>query len=239
VRARARYSKTGKLRFVSAIDLGRVWERSLRRADLPIAYSEGFSPHPKVSFPDALPLGYASTGEYVELTFTAAVDLDALVARLNEAFPPGIAVLAAATVDEGAPRLAKWLAASLWQVDYPLDCDPSELAGAVEQARAASELPVERERKGEITHEDLRPVLHEITNDDRTVRAVLHHTQPPLRPSEVHAALAGLAGSLPEPTLVTRVAQGQPADGGLIEALSGDLLPTARSAAQANRKRAS
>ena len=59
MRLRVRYRKQGRLRFIGAIDVGRVWERALRRADLPIAYSEGFSPHPKVSFTDALPLGYA------------------------------------------------------------------------------------------------------------------------------------------------------------------------------------
>src|SRR5690606_33621749 len=58
MRVRARYAKEGRLRFGSAIDLGRIWERALRKADLPIGYSEGFTPHPKVSFPDALPLGY-------------------------------------------------------------------------------------------------------------------------------------------------------------------------------------
>ena len=75
MRVRARYAKEGRLRFISAIDLGRVWERALRKADLPIGYSEGFTPHPKVSFPDALALGYASTGEYVELTFEVPVDV--------------------------------------------------------------------------------------------------------------------------------------------------------------------
>src|SRR5690606_15725343 len=95
MRVRARYTKSGKLRFISAIDLGRVWERSLRLADLPIAYSEGCSPHPKVSFPDALPLGYASTGEYAELTFAAPVVLDTAVKALNAAFPAGLEILLA------------------------------------------------------------------------------------------------------------------------------------------------
>ena len=101
---------------MSAIDLGRLWERALRKADLPIAYSEGFSPHPKVSFPDALPLGYASSGEYAELTFAAPVALDDAVAALNAALPDGLAVLAATEVAEGTTRLSKWLAASVWDL---------------------------------------------------------------------------------------------------------------------------
>jgi hypothetical protein len=70
-RYRIRWTKEGRTRFVSARDLTSVWERALRRVDLPIAYSEGFTPHAKVSFPDALPVGYGSTGEYAELTFAA------------------------------------------------------------------------------------------------------------------------------------------------------------------------
>jgi radical SAM-linked protein len=89
MRVRARYAKTGKLRFISAIDLGRVWERALRKADLPIAYSEGFSPHPKVSFAEALPLGYASVGEYAELTFATALPVDPAMAPRNAAVPEG------------------------------------------------------------------------------------------------------------------------------------------------------
>jgi radical SAM-linked protein len=224
---RGRYTKTGKLRFVSAIDLGRIWERALRRADLPIAYSEGFTPHPKVSFPDALPLGYASTGEYVELTFAVPVDVERLTATVNPAFPDGIALISAVAVPAGKSRLAKLLRASLWQLDYPQAAAPAGLAQALSAAMAADRLRVERERKGEVSTVDLRPTIHDLFQTDRTVRAVLHHSEPQCRPSELHQALAGLVGGLPEPSLVTRVAQGQPADSGLSEALSGDLVTTA------------
>jgi radical SAM-linked protein len=229
-RVRARYAKTGKLRFVSAIDLGRVWERSLRRADLPIAYSEGFSPHPKVSFPDALPLGYASTGEYVELIFAGPVEVAPAMAALNAAFPAGARILDAVPVEEGAPKLSKWLRASLWHLQYPAAVDPTVLARAVDAARAADALPVDRERKGDVIRVDLRPALHDISSDGHQVAAVLHHVEPPVRPTEVHLALAAALGApvvdLEDPALVTRVAQGAPAPGGLTEALSGTLLPT-------------
>jgi radical SAM-linked protein len=239
-RVRARYVKTGKLRFISAIDLGRVWERALRRADLPIAYSEGFSPHPKISFPDALPLGYASTGEYVELTFGVPVDVGELAATLNPALPDGVDILDAVAAPAGVRRLGTLLQASLWQQDYPDGTEPAVLARAVAAASAANRLPVERERKGEVTTIDLRPSIHDLFHTDRTVRAVLHHTEPLSRPSELHQALAGLAGGLPEPALVTRVAQGQPVPSGLREALRRDLVTTApEPGAVQTRKRAS
>ena len=235
-RVRARYAKHGKLRFVSAIDLGRIWERALRKADLPIAYSEGFSPHPKVSFPDALPLGYASTCEYVELTFAAPVVVSSAMIRLNAAFPPGLEVLDAVAVQDGAAKLAKGLRASLWAMDYPAAVDAEALAGAVEHVRAATALPVLRQRKGDPVEIDLRPAIAQISFNHsasadvqrRTPRVavVLHHLEPPVRPSEVHLALADhykptTAQPLPEPALVTRLAQGTAIDEGVAEALTG------------------
>jgi radical SAM-linked protein len=243
-RLRGRYAKGDKIRYVSAIDLGRLWERALRRADLPIAYSEGFSPHPKVSFPDALPLGYASTGEYVELTFAAPILIGEAMARLNSAFPTGLEVLDARPVAVGAPKLAKGLQASLWCVDYVVGDDARALHTAVDAVRAAVSLPVERQRKGAPVTVDLRPAIHQISllhphltasgpdRDRLRVVVVLHHREPPVRPSEVHLALldhfpSTSARPLPEPALITRVAQGTATDEGVVEALSGALVAPA------------
>lgn len=229
-RLRVRYAKTGKMRFISAIDLGRIWERALRKANLPIAYSEGFSPHPKVSFPDALPLGYASTGEYAELRFGAPIAVGPAMRDLNAAFVEGCEVLDAVGVADGDPRLAKWLSASLWQVDYPRETDSEALADAARAVRDATELPVSRERKGKTVDIDLRPYVHDLTCSETCVRVVLLHGEPPVRPTEVQAALAAdrfdATGrcALPEPTLITRVAQGAPAADGVYEALSGDRV---------------
>lgn len=210
----------------------------MRQAGLPIAYSEGFSPHPRISFPDALPLGYASTGEYAELTFTAPVGVEQVVRALDAAFPAGMRVLAATPVGEGAPRLSRWLRASLWELTYPATLDAGALAAAAGGLVAAERLPVGRERKGETTEVDLRPALHQISTEGTTVRVVLHHVEPPVRPSEVHLALLDhhptdaphAAAALPEPTLVTRVAQGTASDEGLAEALTGQDLPVAHRA---------
>lgn len=235
MRTRVRYAKTGKIRYVSAIDLGRIWERSLRRADLPIAYSEGFSPHPKVSFPDALPLGYGSHAEYAELTFAGPIALDRAIKDLNAAFPNGMRVLDAVEVGDGAPRLAKWLRASLWELAYPSSASEA-LSTAANAIRASEHVSVERDRKGETTTIDLRPAIHTIDicpvpDDDASgmtrVRVILHHTEPPMRPTEVHQALQGAAGAhasgeLPELAYATRLAQGEPTSEGLVEALSGE-----------------
>jgi radical SAM-linked protein len=228
MRVRARYAKGGRLRFISAIDLGRVWERALRKAELPIGYSEGFTPHPKVSFPDALALGYASTGEYVELTFAVPVDVAATTAAFNAAAPEGLHIIDAAAVVDGAARLSRWLQASLWELRYP-SADPDRLAAGVRALTRAEQLPVDRERKGTATRLDLKPALHLAAAHRRAVRVVLHHTEPPFRPTEVHQSLRATDGlrALDAPALVTRIAQGAPVPDGLREALAGQLLPVA------------
>jgi radical SAM-linked protein len=214
------------VRFVSAIDMGRIWERALRRADLPIAYSEGFSPHPRVSFPDALTLGYASTGEYAELTFTGAFDLGRAMRGLNDALPEGMDVLDWVAVDAGTPRLSKWLQVSVWDLDYP-NVPAGTLADAADRLLAADEVLVGRDRKGEITEVDLRPAIVTLRSGPGRIRAVLTHTEPPMRPQEVHLALEGAVTTptLPDPALVTRVAQGHLIDDGVAEAISGAPIP--------------
>ena len=228
MRARVRYRKQGRLRFIGAIDVGRVWERALRRADLPIAYSEGFSPHPKVSFTDALPLGYASDGEYAELTFAGPVDLPSAMAALNPAFPEGMSVTAVVEVPDGAPKLAKLLEASTWDVVYPDGCS---VGGAAAGVQAAAEVIVSRERKGEGVDVDIRPALHSLSTDGARVRVTVHHADHlpqaasvAVRPSEVDLALRQFLSDLPQPVLVTRLAQGRPGPSGLVEALTGELI---------------
>jgi radical SAM-linked protein len=210
VRARVRVAKAGKLRFISAIDLGRVWERALRKADLAIAYSEGFSPHPKVSFGDALPLGYASVAEFAELTFTGPVDLPDMAMRLNAAFPEGLEVLDAVETGEGDRRLGKLLQASLWTIDYP---SADGVAEAVAALPPDGPLEVQRDRKGEMVTTDLRPPLVGIAAVGAQVRAVVRHpgfipdTDPSgaaVRAEDIHAVL----GIDQRPALITRLAQG-------------------------------
>lgn len=137
-RLRIRHTKLGRTRYLSARDLTSVWERSLRRAQLPIAYSQGFTPHAKVSFPDALPVGLASTGEYAELSFAAPIDPGPGLGSLSAALPEGMKITTYLEVPDGAPKLAKMLRCTLWELAWPA-ADADEAARRAEDGTAAVE----------------------------------------------------------------------------------------------------
>ena len=89
---RLRYSKLGKVRFTSHRDMARIWERAVRKVQLPIAYSEGFSPRAKLSFGLALPTVFESAAEFVDLTFDTPVPAEGLAELLTPVMPDGIVV---------------------------------------------------------------------------------------------------------------------------------------------------
>lgn len=235
-RYRLRWTKEGRTRFVSARDQSSIWERALRRADLPIAYSEGFTPHARVSFPDALPVGVASTGEYAELTFAAPLRAAADLARLSDTLPEGMDILTYTEVPAGAPRLANLLHATLWELEWP-PVDVTELSELL--GRRSDEL-LEAETHEVVRHRpdgdrtlDVRPAIVALAVAQRpashdvgartTLRAVLRNDAPIIRPSDLLVALGG--AEVAPPALVRRVAQGVPVDGGLVEALGGGFEP--------------
>jgi radical SAM-linked protein len=235
-RYRIRWTKVGRTRFVSARDLSSVWERALRRADLPIAYSEGFTPHAKVSFPDALPVGVESTGEYAELTFAAPIVPDRDLARLSATLPAGMDITTYLEVPDGAPKLARMLRATLWELSWP-PIDAAELTELLtrrsDELLASEHAEVIRHRPDGDRTIDVRPAVLAIAAstrrapdgaDARTVlRAVLRNDGPTVRPTDLHATLS--RGDVAEPQTVCRVAQGEPVADGLREALDGQVEP--------------
>src|SRR3954469_7530326 len=113
-RLRLRYAKRGRLRFSSTRDFQRALERALRRADVPMAFSAGFHPHPRISYANAAPTGTASEAEYVELAVSERVDPEAVRVALDEALPVGLDVLEVVEASPGS--LADRLEASDWVV---------------------------------------------------------------------------------------------------------------------------
>ena len=236
-RYRIRWTKVGRTRFVSARDLTSVWERALRRADLPIAYSEGFTPHAKVSFPDALAVGVASTGEYAELTFAAPIEPERQFGALSAELPAGMDITTYLRVPDGAPKLAKMLRATLWELNWPV-ADAAAGAELTELLRrrsdellAADHAEVVRHRPDGDRTIDVRPALLALSTATRhgptppgahtVLRAVLRNDGPTVRPTDLHAALS--RDDVAAPSAVMRVAQGTYVADGIAEALSGEV----------------
>ncbi len=175
MRLRLRTTKLGKVRFTSHRDAARIWERALRRAELPIAATEGFTPRPKVSFGLALPTGAESVAEYLDIELRADaddVDLHDLPPRLSAALPNGFDVLVAAVRERGTPSLQEAVTSCTWELSSPLLCADDHLAAR--RLLEADELVLERERKGKRSADDVRPMILDVVPDPSGDRLVAH-----------------------------------------------------------------
>lgn len=202
MRVRLRFTKLGKVRFTSHRDVARIWERALRRADLPLAYTEGFSPRPKVHFGLALSTSHESFAEYLDVDLRTegdVGDLPGLADRLSPLLPPGIDVTAAAVIPStGGVSLQQAVTSCSWDLTV-VDLTVDEALRATARLLAADTLPVSRERKGRIVEDDLRPLLLDLRVEGPAEGGVLLRaelgTQPrAVRPSELIAALGPPAG---------------------------------------------
>jgi radical SAM-linked protein len=139
-----------------------MWERALRRVRLPVAYTEGFSPRPRVSFGLALPTGHESVAEYLDVELAGPEsrqdELADLPAVLSDALPDGVDVLTTAVLDGRVPSLQHDVTSCSWEVEV-VGVGPAQLADLVEDALRASQLLVTRERKGRQVTDDLRPAI--------------------------------------------------------------------------------
>jgi len=184
-RLRIRYAKRGRLRFTSHRDFSRAFERALVRVRLPMAYSSGFNPHPRISYAGAAPTGAASEAEYVEIGLAEVVDAAAVQSALAEALPDGLDVLE--VVESTGGSLADRLEASWWLIELASPYD--ETAGAVATFLAAEQVLVERMMKKGLREFDCRgPVVSleaEPTGNGSRLRLLLRHGTPAVRPDDV------------------------------------------------------
>jgi radical SAM-linked protein len=221
---RIRYTKRGRLRFTSSRDFQRALERALRRADVPMAFSAGFHPHPKISYANAAATGTGSEAEYFEISVTQRVEPESVRVALDEALPEGIDIL---QVVEAAPgALADRLEASDWLLEFagvPLEV----LAAAVGTLLERETAEVTRLTKSGPRTFDVRAAIvsarvlapgdaladtvtsHAVGADCAILRMVVRHTTPAVRPDDILTALREIADlQPPRPPLVTRLAQG-------------------------------
>jgi radical SAM-linked protein len=208
-RLRVRYAKRGRARFTSHRDFGRAFERALRRAGIPMAYSSGFSPHPRISYANASPTGAASEAEYLEIGLAARCEPAEVQRALDAALPEGLDVLAVVPSPPGA--LADLLTGSRWRIDLPELSDAADVvSAAVATFLAASSAPVERMTKNGMRTFDARAAVVELVVGERGLSITLAHQVPLVRPDDVLLAMQRLTPDLQLGTpLLTRLAQGR------------------------------
>jgi radical SAM-linked protein len=205
-RLRIRYAKRGRLRFTSHRDFSRAFERALRRAGIPMAYSSGFSPHPRISYATAAPTGAASEAEYLEIA-VAETCVPELVAReLDAALPPGLDVLA--VVESAGGSLADQLTASLWRVGLP-GTDRAVVDAAVADLLAAETVTTERMTKNGIRSFDVRAAVVRLDADADGLHLLVRHLTPLVRPDDVLSAMSKLRPEVhPDRPEIVRLSQG-------------------------------
>ncbi|QFR93550.1 TIGR03936 family radical SAM-associated protein [Streptomyces tsukubensis] len=216
-RIRLRYTKRGRLRFTSHRDFQRAFERALRRAEVPMAYSAGFTPHPRVSYANAAPTGTGSEAEYLEIALAQPREPGTLLALLDESMPVGLDITDA--VEVRTSGLAERLQASVWE----LRLDGTEYSAAAEAAEAFMAAPVvevQRRTKNGMRTFDARAAVARLDASDlradrpgdapcAILRLVVRHVTPAVRPDDVLSGLRAVADLAPPvPAAVTRLAQG-------------------------------
>jgi len=230
-RIRIRYAKRGRLRFCSHRDFARAFERSLRRAEIPMAYSAGFHPHPKISYVGAAPTGVGSEAEYLEIALAEERDPGQLRTDLDGVLPDGLDIVTAVDAAHCPPgSLADQMHASLWRLE--MAAEPTELETAVGKLLAADSVPVERLTKdGRRTLDARAPIVSAVVRADSSasgraiIELVVRQVTPTVRPDDVFTALQSVAGFAPsQPPRATRLAQGPIDDAGAV----GDPLRKTR-----------
>ena len=196
---RVHFTKHGKVRFISHRDVARAFERAFRIEQLPLSFTLGFSPRPKVSFGLALSVGHESDAEYLDFELAEPIPLEPLAQAISAALPEGIEVIAVTALADRAPALQEAVTMVEWEIELTAEGDaglasPEVVHQRVEALMEAPTLVLERVRKGRTGTEDIRPALRRITvlgpTEHGTLIGVELATRPTsVRPAELVAAL--------------------------------------------------
>lgn len=210
-RLRVRYARRGRLRFASHRDVARALERALRQAAIPVAFSGGFTRHPRISYAGAAPTGTASEAEYLEVALRELVDPEQFAARVDAALPVGIDVLEVVPARPDAASLAEALQGSRWEVVLP-GTAPALAAAAVAQFLAMERVPVQRLTRDGRREVDARAAVVSLSVRDAgyaILDLVVRQATPAARPDDVLTGLLAVAGlQVAVAAKATRLAQG-------------------------------
>lgn len=203
MRTRIKFSKLGFLRYISHLDLHRIWERTCRRAGLPLSYSQGFHPQPRISLAAALPLGFLGEEELVDIYFDEDMPEQRIVYQLQNVAPPGLHLLDIQTIDPRQPAVQTMVISAQYHVIF---LDPIDMQLINEQiSRLISAFSLPRQRRDR--DYDLRPLIESLeiffVNDRKEAGLKMQLSAQPSatgRPEEVLLEM----GFQPQDTRITR-----------------------------------
>lgn len=185
-----KYEKTEPARFISHLDLLRALDRAIRRADIPIAYSQGFNPHPKLSFATPLSVGIISHGDYLELELTEELSPESIINRMNATLPQGIQFLESKMIEKRVPTLGALVEATSYKVEV-FNFNKDMLDSKITNLLGQKQILVERKSKKGMKTVDILPLIRSLKfEQDGTLTMLLTtNSTGNAKPKEVLALL--------------------------------------------------
>ncbi|PJF34849.1 MAG: hypothetical protein CUN49_13550, partial [Candidatus Thermofonsia Clade 1 bacterium] len=189
-RLRITFAKQGALKFIGHLDLAKTWERILRRAQLALAYTQGFNAHPRLQLASPLPLGFTSTCELLDIWLERAEPLDGLAERLMAVSPPDLPILKIEEVPLKAPALQTLVESAVFRITPRSDSAPEAVAGLAERVTALLAQPSLLRTRRDKAY-DLKPLIRSLRfGEDGALYADLYSTPSGTgRPDELLEAL--------------------------------------------------
>jgi radical SAM-linked protein len=161
-RLRVRFSRGEELKYISHLDLMRLWERALRRARIPLAYSEGFSPHPRLSIAAPLALGVTSEAELMDIFLERPMPPPLILKAVPPHLPRGIELLEVQIIAPGAPSLQSQVRYALYEVQVATEKDEKALLDLLDSFLAKETVPWQHVRDTGVRHYDLRALVDDL-----------------------------------------------------------------------------
>jgi radical SAM-linked protein len=161
-RIRVRFSRGPEVKFISHLDVMRFWERAFRRAHIPLAYSEGFNPHPRISLAAPLPVGVTSEAELMDVMLSRWVSPQWFTDAVNQQLTPGFGILGVFSINPTMPSLQSRLQQAEYQVELPADKEQLDIESAISHLLALESLPWQHKRDTGQKNYDLRALIDDL-----------------------------------------------------------------------------
>lgn len=161
------FGKFGALKYTSNLDVAKIWERVLRRANLPLLYSQGFNTRPRIQLASALPLGITSECELLDVSLKEAIELDGVREQLLAVSPPGLEIYQIEALNPRHPALQTLVHSAQYHVHFEEPLDAAIIKPRIDDLLARKSIIKTTERKGRKSVSDLRPLIHNVAIDEQ------------------------------------------------------------------------